>query len=1176
MFESFQPGIFSLVAVIMFVMAATSFGYLLWMKGRTRSSQMMLWFFLCVILSSLATLLTNLGTPWSWAFAPSQDAFLMLGGIFLVRFAYLYPQQERSRQARWATWIATAVAVFALGYSIWFGLRYLASLPIEIGENDLYYVLTPLVMLGVIGVFFRRSVKVSRNVEASNDAGNISGLQLLLRPTSTPASALRNLGLALSLGLIPAITLMIKFSLPTLISSFIFNFGVVAAISAIMLVYLNYSQELTTITVKLVGISLVTVLLLLGFTCVSLLTLIPALETSRIVTIFIAIVLGGSVLVLTVFPAFFKVTLFEPLSELLEAVKAVDQGDLDQQLQSRFPDEVGEITSSFNRMTRSLSELTEKQKNRAAELEQEVLRRTKEIQDVNLQLLEENEQREKATIRLDKQLRYEQALARCSQILLSTQASYGNREQKLTKALEVLRAGADADRAYVIQRYEDSDGVELLKLSAESCAPGIKDLISNPVNQHVQVSVMPERLIGRLSDGLPVSGPIKDLYAGHELKDYYLNQDPPLLSLLLFPIKQEDRWWGIVGFDDCETARDWEQSEVIFLQTASEMIGSTVHRWEIQDQLGETFQDLERKVDERTASLNVANQQLQAEIAARRLVQENLERRLKTKRLLASASANLAEAKHISSAFENVLGDLGELMQAEAVTLVVDNHVTPKSFRYTYNWHRPSSISPDPALINILFDPDAGLFSKLNPDPFVIVDPKRDWPEAEDFDAEFPGEIIIWPLASDGSLLGLLVITGSELDGDVKIDTLQTMEVFVGLLGGMLERDNILRNLEARVTEQTRELATMYEMAMLTGSSTDLSEILHPALSRIQEITGSEAAAIHLYSEEDEALVLSAQKGIPGDVIPDLERIPIGSPFKEWLENPDPDHTRTKALPSGVPDKFCLRGFESMMMSKLRAADTTQGVISCFRITDEPYTAFQTSMLAVIGELLGVVIENRRLTRESEKLATVHERQRLARELHDAVTQSVYSLSLFARSARDAYEEHEQGKLEDALEEIELNSIAALREMRLLLYQLRSLALEEADLHQAVDARFDMVERRLGINATLEIEPGLALEDSIEQEFFRIITEALNNSLHHANAEEVTVSLTEHGKMLRLTIEDDGSGFNPVEVREGMGLQNMRDRLQVFDGELRIISHPGGGTHLEINLPLDQPEGVRP
>src|SRR5512147_2981058 len=136
MSANIELGIFDLSGVIMLILAGTSFVYLFRVRQTSSASRMLLWFFLCVILSSLATIVTNIGTAWDWAFAPSQDAFLILGGLFLVRFAYLYPSNDQLREARRVGTSFAILAFAALIYAVGFAIRYIANLPGDLEENQ--------------------------------------------------------------------------------------------------------------------------------------------------------------------------------------------------------------------------------------------------------------------------------------------------------------------------------------------------------------------------------------------------------------------------------------------------------------------------------------------------------------------------------------------------------------------------------------------------------------------------------------------------------------------------------------------------------------------------------------------------------------------------------------------------------------------------------------------------------------------------------------------------------------------------------------------------------------------------------------------------------------------------------------------------------------------------------
>ncbi len=201
-------------------------------------------------------------------------------------------------------------------------------------------------------------------------------------------------------------------------------------------------------------------------------------------------------------------------------------------------------------------------------------------------------------------------------------------------------------------------------------------------------------------------------------------------------------------------------------------------------------------------------------------------------------------------------------------------------------------------------------------------------------------------------------------------------------------------------------------------------------------------------------------------------------------------------------------------------------------------------------------------------LATTEERNRLARELHDSVTQSLYSLTLLSagwrRLARD-------GKLEDVADsfaEIEEVAQQALKEMRLLIYQLRPPALENEGLQGALHHRLSAVEKRAGVEARLVTDELSDLPPAVEEALYAIALEALNNALKHASATNVTVKLLAGDGRIRLEVMDDGRGFDPLRGKEsrGMGLKSMRERVEQLNGKLEITSKPGAGTNVGVEV----------
>jgi len=209
-------------------------------------------------------------------------------------------------------------------------------------------------------------------------------------------------------------------------------------------------------------------------------------------------------------------------------------------------------------------------------------------------------------------------------------------------------------------------------------------------------------------------------------------------------------------------------------------------------------------------------------------------------------------------------------------------------------------------------------------------------------------------------------------------------------------------------------------------------------------------------------------------------------------------------------------------------------------------------------------------TAQAEELAVLQERNRLARELHDSVTQSLYSLTLFSHAARRMARDIGDDRLERQVRQIGTTAVKTLKEMRLLVYELRPHLLEKEGLIRAIRQRLDAVEGRSGVEARLVVDELDRLPRNVEQELYRITNEALNNALKHAAATSVMVYLRQIDDRVELEIVDDGIGFQPEAVRDhgGMGLDSIRERAEQLGGEVTIRSAPGEGTSIKVAISL--------
>jgi signal transduction histidine kinase/ligand-binding sensor domain-containing protein len=204
---------------------------------------------------------------------------------------------------------------------------------------------------------------------------------------------------------------------------------------------------------------------------------------------------------------------------------------------------------------------------------------------------------------------------------------------------------------------------------------------------------------------------------------------------------------------------------------------------------------------------------------------------------------------------------------------------------------------------------------------------------------------------------------------------------------------------------------------------------------------------------------------------------------------------------------------------------------------------------------------------EREK-AIIEERNRLARELHDSVTQSLYGVTLFADAATRLLDTGQVPLAVGNLRKLRNTAQSALEEMRLLIFELRPPILEQKGLAAALEARLEAVEGRIGLKTQLRLEGEGQLSPDIQEGLYRIALEALNNVLKHAQASCVTVSLIQVPQLTDLKIVDDGVGFD-LDVAQksgGLGLQGMKERAAQIGGQLMVTSEPGMGTTVQVEV----------
>ncbi len=248
-------------------------------------------------------------------------------------------------------------------------------------------------------------------------------------------------------------------------------------------------------------------------------------------------------------------------------------------------------------------------------------------------------------------------------------------------------------------------------------------------------------------------------------------------------------------------------------------------------------------------------------------------------------------------------------------------------------------------------------------------------------------------------------------------------------------------------------------------------------------------------------------------------------------------------------------------------------VIGVLDVQSDQLDAFDESDLMVLQALANqaaVAIENARLYEQAQHAAILEERQRLARDLHDSVTQNLYGVTMYAEAAARLLLAGEMDVAADHLRELRDTSQEALREMRLLIFELRPPLLEQEGLVAALEARLEAVEGRSGLETKFKMEVEDRLPPDVEEGLYRIAQEALNNTLKHAQAHHITLHLRQDKRSVMLEVADDGIGFDPATAREqgGLGLPGMEERAARLGGRLAVKSSQGEGTSVKVEVNL--------
>jgi PAS domain S-box-containing protein len=384
--------------------------------------------------------------------------------------------------------------------------------------------------------------------------------------------------------------------------------------------------------------------------------------------------------------------------------------------------------------------------------------------------------------------------------------------------------------------------------------------------------------------------------------------------------------------------------------------------------------------------------------------------------------------------------------------------------------------------------------------------------------------------------------------------------------------------LEQRVEERTRELSSLLSYTEKLASTLELKSIMQIMLDQLCSVVDYDGAAV-LLLEGDELVAIEYQGSTPEEEILDIRFPPsISYGLSQVLETlstvifPDIQNESEEARQfrlGDIPLQDAMLGkARSWLGAPLIVKNQLLGILRLSHSQPDRFNQRHAQLVTAIANQAAMAIENAQLYDKSRQLAALGERQRLARELHDSVSQALYGISLGTHTAI-ALARRDPEKLDDVLKYVLSLAEAGLTEMRALIFELRPDSLETDGLIGALSRAAAATQARRGVTVKTNLCDEVQMPIEVKEALYRISQEAMQNAIKHANPSEICLDLSCSGNVVEMLISDDGRGFDTSQSFPGhLGLRSMSERATRLGGTMVIDSAPGKGTRVKVKLPI--------
>ena len=424
-------------------------------------------------------------------------------------------------------------------------------------------------------------------------------------------------------------------------------------------------------------------------------------------------------------------------------------------------------------------------------------------------------------------------------------------------------------------------------------------------------------------------------------------------------------------------------------------------------------------------------------------------------------------------------------------------------------------------------------------------------------------------------------------EGD-RIDVINTTKLIsyegeraiLGIVTDISER----KQMEADLRATRDELATLLAISQNIVSTLELEPLLNVILEQLKRVVNFDGAAV--LTLDQDAMIVQAYQGypLPLDILSlqfSLAQVPVIEKMVSdqqgfYLPDLKADLSLAASVEQviGLPIEELFQESHALMSVPLIAKGEVVGMLVLAHDQPGYYHAATMEKVQAFANQVAIAIDNAHLYKQAQEVAVIAERNRLASDLHDSVTQALFSATLVTEVLPQIWEQDpEEGRLE--LAKLRRLTRGALAEMRTMLLELRPNALERTNLSDLLEQLTELMTNQENIVVTAAIDPVPDLPPDVQIAFYRVGQESLNNVLKHARANQVTISLRayppydsnqeEWRGRVALHVSDDGRGFHPDHVfADQMGLKIMAERAESISAQLNLTSQPDEGTQVVL------------